>query len=169
MHTEPVKKIIAMGVLHSSRDYANLYSIFLQKCIVRFCIFLYRVVSFFAPISCFNIILFYAHFVIFFDFWTEITLNKGGLPQNTSYFHTCLPLAKTSKITIFYLSFRIDSDTYTKQPPFNQQRLVFITYLSNPSAGHKPWFLYQSSRLRYGKSYHDCIHRFRLFGAKYQH
>ena len=72
---------------------------------VLFCIVLYRVVSFFAPISCFNIILFYAYFVIFFDFWAEITLNKSNLLRNTSHFHTCLSLAKTSKIAYFYLSF----------------------------------------------------------------
>ena len=125
MYTEPVKKIIAGCVFHAPLAIMPIYIAYFCKNVsfnfVSFCIVLYYFVSFFSLAFCFNIILFCAHFVIFFDFWAEITLNKCSLLQNTSHFHTCFTLANHSKITVFCPCFRIDSDIY------NSQYLIFNT------------------------------------------
>ena len=121
MHTEPVKKIIAMGVSHAPLAIMPIYIAYFYKNVscdfVSFCIVLYCFVSFFAPIICFNTILFCAHFVIFFVFLLQITPNKSASLRNTSYFHACFTLANHSKITVFCPCFRIDSDSRNKTPP----------------------------------------------------
>ena len=121
MYTEPVKKIIAGCVFYAPLAIMPIYISYFYKNVssdfVSFCIVLYCFVSFFAPIYCFSIILFYAHLVIFFVFLLQITPNKSASLRNTSYFHTCFTLANHSKITVFCPCFRIDSDSRSKTPP----------------------------------------------------
>ena len=112
MYTEPVKKIIAGCVFYAPLAIMPIYIAYFCKNVssdfVSFCIVLYCFVSFFALSSCFNIILFCAHFVIFLIFERK-SHSISAVYCKIHHIFNSFSSRKTSKITIFYLIFRIDS------------------------------------------------------------